>query len=64
MFIDLFSFKFKKVTKQIVKLSLDVIGQNAVLAKDAVSPEKSCFLRTAELVKMISKSLYFFMIIL
>ena len=55
--MNLFSFKFKKVTKQIVKLSLDVIGQNAVLAKDAVSPEKvtwPCFLRTAELVKVIS----------
>ena len=38
--MNLFSFEFKKVTKQIVKLSLDVIGQNAVLAKDSVSPEK------------------------
>ena len=37
MFMNLFNFEFKKVTKQIVKLSLDVIGQNTVLTKDAMS---------------------------
>ncbi len=44
MFMNLFSFKFKKVTKQIAKWSLDVVGQKAVLAKDAVSPEKVTWL--------------------